>query len=237
MTSPWPTLDACFRDCTGSRKLNNPCMQNRTEMVKDLTLKARFSQEQCFPLHLSCSPTSSAVLSENITRTVPWGQEGKDTVPGVSSARTEFQMSQKPLCGNVPLWWASRFLYLYLPGPEELPRSRQKLWLQSAKTSPQTNLSNWKHSWCPGADADRVYSTRIRRTVLSDRLSTRVTHRWHHSISVVPPHSMLSWLPQMALLMWHFLAAVVVASSTITDLWSPQDSLRWKLFLSLKKKL
>lgn len=144
MTSPWPTLDACFRDCTGSRKLNNLCMQNRTEMVKDLTLKARFSQEQCFPLHLSHSPTSSAVLSENITHTVPWGEEGKDTVPGVSSARMEFQMSQKPLCGNVPLWWASRFLYLYLPGPEELPRSRQKLWLQSAKTSPQTNLSNWK---------------------------------------------------------------------------------------------
>lgn len=34
----------------------------------------------------------------------PGGEKRRHSaVPGVSSARMEFQMSQKPLCGNVPL--------------------------------------------------------------------------------------------------------------------------------------
>lgn len=71
-------------------------------------------------------------------------------IPGVSSARMEFQMSQKPLCGNVPLWLASHFLYLYLPGPEEFPRSRHKIMTAIScvvSDAKQVNLNNQnKHS-------------------------------------------------------------------------------------------
>lgn len=127
------------------------------------------------------------------------------------------------------------FIYIYLVQRNFLDQDR-KWWLQSVKTSPQTNLSNWKHNWCPVTDAEQVYLKRIRTTVLFGRLSTRVIHPWHDSSSVVPPQRILSWRPQMALLTWHFLAAVVVADSTITDLLSPQYSLHWKLFFKFKFK-
>lgn len=133
-------------------------------------------------------------------------------------------MSRKLLCGNVPLWLASHFLYLYLPGPEEFPRTRERIVTPISWTSIK---QNWSFEGIFLAIKKLktllMYCYWFQTILFKNNLKSHVV--WQ---SLLPE----SLIPAMtALASWQFLITVYTGNFfLISDLWGKLTDLNEEVF-------